>query len=119
MRLMLIAAVFLVGLTNSSSTNCSVGFFKFYFKFDSQATMHADSGKLCPFHFTAPDLEEARIVRQPQHGAATYSGSIEHVMIDYKSAAGYKGTDQFVFSVTGGSPKNNGTANVAVDADVQ
>jgi hypothetical protein len=114
----IVSGLFFVALTGTSLANCKVEYFKFYFNFDSQAAIHAESGRACPLRLTVSALEGLQIVKQPQHGTAAYNGSFSDIVVNYKSVAGYKGADEFVFAATGGDPKHHGTANVTVTVDV-
>ncbi len=72
------------------------------------------------------DAQSLQITQKPTHGAASWNGSLANPQIRYQASPGYKGGDEFVFSISGstsrirsGASRFSGVANVRVSADVQ
>jgi len=64
-------------------------------------------------------LESVAITQQAQHGVAATNGSIAYTEVTYRPKPGYKGPDEFVFTLTGGGKARQGASNVHVTMDVQ
>ena len=87
----------------------------------STTSASADSGSVCTIHVSharKSGIDSVTIAGSPHHGSAQASGESADYIVTYKSAAGYRGSDQFSFAVKGGSSKGSGTATVVVNVDI-
>jgi hypothetical protein len=95
----------LLTLGGSSHAACRFDDAKFYFGFETPMKGEADSGKPCGFAMgvaTTGGSRGFRIAQPPHHGVAGIGRESGMPVIAYRSAAGYRGPDEFVVSYFGG-----------------
>ena len=97
-------AAFMLSLTffaGPAHAECYVGSFRFYAGTDASTIMRVTSGKNCRVIVFASALsrfDNIAITERPKHGTLSpHMG----VGVSYKSAAGFKGDDDFLFTVVG------------------
>jgi hypothetical protein len=80
----------------------------FYIGFESPIRGEADSGKPCGFGsmamYGARD-SSFRVAQPPRHGVAGIGDSSGMPVVGYRSAAGYRGPDEFIVSFVAGGPR--------------
>lgn len=91
---------------------------RLYFGQDSTGSAMARSGQRCVFpvyaHGTSSN-SSLKIISAPQHGVAT---APSRSSFTYQSQSDYKGTDTFVFAVTGKSAERSGTSKITMNIKV-
>ena len=102
---------------------CHVEPFLFRLGSSSSASVSADSGSICTIHFHSngrrvTGYDSVTISSAPKHGSANASGDSSDYAVTYKSAGGYKGSDQFSIAVKGSSSYGPGTADIQVNVDI-
>lgn len=81
------------------------------------ATFDVNSGEGCTYGFSFEGTAtSSKILKKPQHGTARM---INPTTMEYKSKAGYKGTDSFVIQATGRGMTSSGTSNITLNATVR
>ena len=81
------------------------------------ATFEVASGSSCTYGFTFEGTaSNSKILKQPQHGTATM---LNPTTMEYKSKAGYKGSDSFVIQATGRGMTSSGTSDITMNAIVK
>jgi hypothetical protein len=81
------------------------------------ATFEVNSGEGCTYGFAFDGTaSSSKILRKPQHGTARM---INATTMEYKSKAGYKGSDSFVIQATGRGMTSTGTSNITLNATVR
>jgi hypothetical protein len=91
---------------------------RFYFGQDGTGSAMAHSGQKCAFPVYAHGMSSnssLKIISAPQHGVAT---ATSRSGFTYQSQSGYKGTDTFVFAVTGKSAVRSGTSKITMNIKV-
>jgi hypothetical protein len=91
--------------------------------------MHLNGSRDCAISFSmgrGTDAQSLQVTQKPTHGAASWNGSLATPKIQYQASPGYKGADEFVFSISGsgsrlgnGASTFSGAANVHVAVDIQ
>lgn len=95
-------------LGGSSQAACRFDDAKVYFGFESPMKGEADSGKPCGFALSAAGHaggSSFRVAQPPRHGAAGVGDNSGMPVIAYRSAAGYRGPDEFVVTFVGGDTR--------------
>jgi hypothetical protein len=62
-------------------------------------------------------MSSIAITEKAKHGSATTNGSVAYPEVVYVPSRGFKGADEFVFTVTGGSARSTGASNIRVSVD--
>jgi len=113
----------LLSLGGSSQADCRFDFAKVYFGFETPMKGEADSGKPCGFGLgsaMSAGSHGFRIAQPPQHGVAGVGDNGGMPVVGYRSAAGYRGPDEFVVSFVGGNMRVHDLAStIRVDLDVK
>jgi len=119
MRGLLIGGIVLASVIASPAyAECSVPFSKFFPGSESGQTMTVTSGRNCGIILHAAGqsrFDAVDIVERPKHGTLSRRMGVG---LTYRSAAGYRGDDSFVFSVTGQMSSGSGTARIRVRVTV-
>jgi hypothetical protein len=125
---MLSAAVLALG-TASSYASCQVSHGKWMLDQESTATIQLAAGASCSYRVSpgsSTDVKSVAITQKPQHGSASASGSLVDILIRYQANPGYKGSDEFVYSISGATSRSvaglrspEGVAKIRVSVDVQ
>ena len=95
---------FILSLTFSAApahARCYVGHFKFFAGADNGTVMQVSSGRDCRiivFAGARSRFDNIEFTQRPSHGTLS---SHMGVGVSYRSAAGFKGEDDFVFTVVG------------------
>ncbi len=122
-KLALLTTMLLLSLGGSSEAACQFDLAKFFFGFDNIVKGEADSGKPCGFGVSTSGGADAgafRIAQPPHHGVAAAGEDSGLPVIGYRSAAGYRGPDEFVMVFIGGNARVPGqTTTVHVYVDVK
>ncbi len=117
MRTLLVATVLVAAASTAARAECKWGRFHFVFGTNTTATADADSGQECKLFVhtgRGSTFENFSIVQQARHGKVAWNGSLIESALLYTSQPGYRGPDNFVFSVTGQGSIGNGTSQVSV-----
>jgi hypothetical protein len=81
------------------------------------ATFEVASGGSCTYGFVFDGTaSNSKILKRPQRGTARM---INVSTMEYKSKAGFKGTDSFVIQATGRGITSSGTSNITMNAMVK
>jgi hypothetical protein len=124
----MLSAVILGLAVTSASASCRVDYGKWQFGVNSTTAIHLNGSSTCSLRLSpgrTTDVESVAITQKPMHGAATWSGSLIDILIQYQPTPGYKGADEFSYSITGvfvtrqGATTPVGVANVRVSVDIQ
>lgn len=100
-----VTAALLLALGGSAQAVCRFDDARFYFGFETPIKGEADSGKPCGFGLGAAGTAGSRsyrVAQPPHHGAAAIGDNSGAPVIAYRSAAGYRGPDEFVVTFLGG-----------------
>jgi len=92
----------------ASEAACRFDYGRLYFGFENPLKGEADSGKPCGFALSAAMSAGGhgfRIAQPPQHGVAGIGDDNGMPVVGYRSAAGYRGADEFVVNFTGGNAR--------------
>jgi len=103
--LAMLTTALLLALGGASEAACRFDLGKIYFGFETPVRGEADSGKPCGFALSAAGTAGSsafHVARPPQHGVAITGDNAGMPVIGYRSAAGYRGPDEFVVSFVGG-----------------
>jgi hypothetical protein len=113
----------LLTLGGDSQAACRFDSTKLYFGFDNPAKLEADSGKPCGFAMSSTRSAGShayRIAQPPHHGVAGIGDDNGMPVVGYRSAAGYRGADEFVVTFVGGNarvPDQASTIHVSVNVE--
>ena len=116
------AFAFLLMSCLASQASCSIERYRYFFGSDTSTTGTVTGASSCvtkPGAGAGAGLSEVKISAQAKHGVAATNGSVIYPEVTYRPNAGYKGTDDFVFSVTGAGKRLQGTSNIHVTMTVQ
>jgi Bacterial Ig domain len=84
--------------------------------FNSEGTIDLSSGESCNLLLnTSGTIDSSKISQRPKHGTLTMVSASNAV---YKPKPGYKGTDEFAFTVAGRGLNNSGTSTLKIKANV-
>ena len=103
-----VTAALLLALGGSAQAVCRFDYGRLYFGFENPLKGEAESGKPCGFALSAAMSAGGhgfRIAQPPQHGAAGIGDDGGMPVVGYRSAAGYRGPDEFVVNFTGGNAR--------------
>jgi hypothetical protein len=109
-------------LSTPSFADCHIEAFRFFFGSDTSTSGTVSSGSNCTIRPGAgrnAGFSSIAVTTPAKHGSATTNGSIFSPEVYYKPKAGYKGSDDFVFTITGGGARLQGPSNIHVTMDVQ
>ena len=98
----------LLCLGGSSHAACRFDVAGIYIGFESPIRGEADSGKICGFGsmgMHGAKQDSFRVAQPPHHGVAGVGDNSGMPVIGYRSAAGYRGPDEFIVSFIGGGPR--------------
>ena len=113
----------LLALGGSSQAACRFDYSRLYFGFENPLKGEADSGKPCGFGLSAALSAGGhgfRIAQPPHHGAAGIGDSTGMPVVGYRSAAGYRGPDEFLVSFVGGNARvHDLESGIRVHVDVR
>ena len=88
----------------------------------STTSASADSGSVCKWHFQngarGGGVDSITVASAPRHDSASATGESVDYNVIYKSASGYRGSDQFSFAIKGADARGPGTATVVVNIDI-
>ena len=119
MRSLLIAGIaFSSVLASPARAECSVPYSRFFPGSETSQVMTVTSGRTCGINLSAAGqsrFDAVGIAERPKHGTVTPRAGGG---VTYRSAPGYRGTDSFVFTVTGTMSTGTGTARVRVQVTV-
>lgn len=104
--LAMLTTALLLALGGSTQAACRFDFAKIYFGFENPMKGEADSGKPCGFALSAAlsaGGHAFRIAQSPHHGAAGIGDDSGMPVIGYRSAANYRGPDDFLVTFVGGN----------------
>ena len=80
-------------------------------------TFEIASGESCTYGFRFDGTAtSSKILRKPQRGTARM---IDLTTMEYKSKAGFKGSDSFVIQATGRGMTSSGTSNITMNVIVR
>jgi hypothetical protein len=115
-------ALVALALPSTAFADCRWARFHFMFGTDvPHAMATADSGRACELLVRTGRTSEFSgftVSQQPAHGHVTVGKNIWDAWV-YTSAAGFRGTDSFVGTITGHDRNFSGATNVTVFVDVQ
>lgn len=120
-QLAFLTTALLLALGGSSQAACRFDDAKIYFGFESPMKGEADSGKPCGFALSATGSaggQSFRITQPPRHGAAAIGEDNGMPVVGYRSAAGYRGPDEFLVAFVGGNsrtPEQPSSIRVTLD----
>jgi hypothetical protein len=120
-RSVLLCAAFAL-LADPAWASCNVDRWRFSFGSDTSTTMRVTSGGHCKMTMSTgrgSGLESIAVTQPAQHGTAASNGSVAYPEIVYTPSRGFKGSDQFVFTLTGGGKNRQGASNVTVAVTVE
>lgn len=87
------------------------------FGFNSQGTIDLNSGETCNlFLNTSGTIESSKISQRPRNGTLTI---VDSSNAQYKPRPGFRGTDQFAFTVSGRTMNTSGTSVLKITANVR
>lgn len=112
-------AFILLASLDAAQARCSVTHFTFNFGMQSSTTMTADSGQPCIIKLregTGTIIKSLVTVTPPARGSTAPQNSVN---LAYRSKAGFRGEDRFVFNIIGTKNGVRGTATVAVNVSVR
>ncbi len=122
-KLAVLTTALALSLGGSSQAACRFDFAKLYFGFENPTKLEADSGKACGFGISSTmsaGTHSYRIAQPPQHGVAGIGDDSGMPVVGYRSAAGYRGADEFVVSFVGGNARvPDQASSIRVHVDVQ
>jgi len=122
-KLAMLTTAALLALGGSSQAACRFGDAKIYFGFESPMKGEADSGKPCGFALSAAGSaggRSFRIAQPPRHGAAAIGEDNAMPVVGYRSAANYRGPDEFLVTFVGGSSRTpDQPSSIRVTLDVK
>ena len=101
---------------------CRTDYYRFYHGSEVSTTMHVSSGVSCVITFTNgrhSTIDSIAITEQAKHGAASWNGSSGYAGVTYRSSPGYRGPDEFLFSISGASAISDKPAIVRVSVNVE
>ena len=101
---------------------CKVDMFRWVWGQDASASAHIVGGGRCKLTFStgrSGGMASIAITTQAKHGKAATNGSVAYPEVTYVPGDGFKGADEFVFTVTGGNAKGSGASNIRVAVDAQ
>jgi len=107
---------------SASFASCTIQPYRYFFGSDTSTTGTVTGGSTCttkPGALRGAGLAEIKISEPAKHGVAATNGSVSYPEVTYKPKAGYKGPDDFVFAITGGGARLQGTSKIHVTMDVQ
>ena len=117
------ATALLLSLSGSSQAACRFDFAKLYFGFENPTKLHADSGTACGFAISSTmsaGTHSYRVAQPPHHGVAGIADNSGMPVVGYRSAAGYRGPDEFLVSFVGGNARvPDQASSIHVYVDVQ
>ncbi len=119
--LAVLTTALLLSLGGASQAACRFDEARIYFGFESPMKGEADSGKPCGFALSAAGPAGGRsfgIAQSPRHGAAAIGEDNGMPVVGYRSAAGYRGPDEFVVTFVGGDirrPERASSIHVYLD----
>jgi len=102
--LAMLTTALLLALGGASQAACRFDYGRLYFGFENPLKGEAESGKPCGFALSAALSAGGhgfRVAQPPQHGVADSGMPV----VGYRSAAGYRGPDEFVVNFTGGNAR--------------
>jgi hypothetical protein len=119
----MLTTALLLALGGSSQAACRFGDARIYFGFESPMKGEADSGKPCGFALSAAGSAGGsafRVAQPPRHGAAAIGEDNGMPVVAYRSAAGYRGPDEFVVTFVGGNSRTpDQPSSIRVTLDVK
>jgi hypothetical protein len=107
-ELAMLTTALLLALGGSSQAACQWDPAKIYFGFDTPMRGEAESGKPCGFSMgtvMSAGTHGFQIAQPPHHGAAGVGDDGGMPVVGYRSAAGYRGPDEFVVNFFGGNQR--------------
>ena len=117
-----LATGFLLIMWSSSWADCKWGRFSFLFGNNSVASAVADNSQQCTLHVRTgrgSTFTAFGVTQQAKHGSVSWNGSLMQSALIYTPKSGYRGADDFAFSVTGTGTTASGTSQIAVTMNVQ
>jgi hypothetical protein len=119
MRKLFIACFAFTGcLASPAFAECNVQRFSFFPGGTTESNMTVTSGKNCGVVVHAGGqsrFDNVGIAAQPKHGTLSPRAGVG---VTYRSAAGFKGEDSFVYTVTGKMRTGTGTATIKIRVSV-
>ena len=106
--LAMLTTALLLALGGVSQAACRFDYGRLYFGFENPLKGEAESGKPCGFALSAALSAGGhgfRVAQPPQHGVAGIADDSGMPVVGYRSAAGYRGPDEFVVNFTGGNAR--------------
>jgi len=107
-NLAVLTTALLLTLGGASQAACRFEEIRLYFGFENPIKGAAESGKPCGFALSSA-LDAGghafRIAQPPHHGAAGIGADSGMPVIGYRSAAGYRGPDEFLVTFVGGNSR--------------
>jgi hypothetical protein len=103
--LAVLTTTLLLALSGSSQAVCRFDSGKIFFGAETPMRGEADSGKPCGFEMSSALSSRSgsfRVAQPPLHGVAGIGDNGGMPVVAYRSAAGYRGSDEFVVSFMGG-----------------
>jgi hypothetical protein len=116
-----LAATLTLCVAGSADAACRFDAARIYFGSESTMRGEVDSGKICGFALSgggSTGSGEFRVSQPPRHGAAAIGETYAMPAVGYRSAAGYRGADEFVVTFVGGrvgQSEQPGSIHVYVD----
>ena len=112
-----LALAFPAGQAQSQMRDCMVSGNLAPIGFNSEGTIDLNSGESCNlFLNTSGTIDSSKISQRPKHGTLTLVSMSNAI---YKPKPGYKGTDEFAFTIAGRGLTNAGTSVVKIKANVK
>ena len=122
MQFLKAAAMLSLLVATPCMAKCHTDYYRFIHGSETSTTMHVSSGASCRITFTLggkSSIDSIAITEQAKHGAAAWNGFIGYPEVTYRSSPGYRGQDEFLFSISGASGRSDSPANVRVSVVVE
>jgi hypothetical protein len=117
-----LALALLLAISTPAAAKCRFSSIRIYPNFDATQSGQAASEEQCTIRFSnsyGGGLAAIKIAHQPKHGSVVSSYGAGFMSVTYKSNTGYKGSDEFVYTISSGTAKTHGDSNITVTMDVQ
>ena len=104
-RFAMLTIALILSSGGASQAQCRLELGKIYFGFENPMRGEVESGKPCGFALSSAGTAASgsyHVTQPPQHGVAGIGDDGGMPVVGYRSAAGYRGPDEFVVSFTGG-----------------
>ena len=118
------AIILIAAMTSAtpSFAGCKVDQIRWSWGQDTTGAAHIAGGGRCKWTFSTgrgSGMASIAITEQAKHGTAATNGSVAYPEVTYVPSRGFKGSDEFVFTVTGGSARGSGATHIRVAVDAQ